>query len=132
MRTEPDVTRVVRSWLEEGANRMPERVLDSVMELLPSTPQRRPMWLVRRLPNMNNFTRVAVAAAAVLVLAVVAFNVLPRSSGFGTPTVTATPTPTASPSPTAAATPSASPTASPVAIGTADQGRLQPSGRYSI
>lgn len=107
MRTEPDVTRVVRSWLEEGANRMPERVLDSVMELLPSTPQRRPMWLARRFPNMNNFARVAVIAAVVIIVVIAAVNILPRQAGFGAPGPTPTtpvPTPTVTPSPTVAGT----------------------------
>ena len=32
MRTNPDVTRAVRSWLDEGVDRLPERVLDSVLD----------------------------------------------------------------------------------------------------
>ena len=30
MRTDPDVTRAVRSWLDEGVDRLPERVLSAV------------------------------------------------------------------------------------------------------
>ena len=35
MRTDPEVTRSVRSWLEEGVDRVPDRVLDSVLEAVP-------------------------------------------------------------------------------------------------
>ena len=35
MSTEPEVTRIVRSWLAEGADCMPDRVLDSVLDRLP-------------------------------------------------------------------------------------------------
>lgn len=45
---------------------------------------------------MNNVTRLAVAAAAVLVVAVLGYNFLPRSGGVGA----SAPTPTASPTPT--------------------------------
>jgi hypothetical protein len=45
--------------------------------------------------------RVAAAAAALVAVAVIGFNVLPRQSGVGTPNTTPTPSPTASPSPIA-------------------------------
>ena len=44
MSTDRDVTRIVRSWLEEGATALPDRVLDAVLDQVPSTSQRRPRW----------------------------------------------------------------------------------------
>ena len=41
MSTDRDVTRIVRSWLEEGVTALPDRVLDAVLDQLPATPQRR-------------------------------------------------------------------------------------------
>jgi len=97
MRTDPDVTRVVRSWLDEGVDRLPERVLDSVLEAVPSTPQRRPMWSSWRYHPMSNIVRVAAIVAAVLVAGVVGIRLLPGGQ-VGSPAPT--PSPTASPSPT--------------------------------
>ena len=48
MSTERDVTRIVRSWLEEGATALPDRVLDAVLDQVPATSQRRPLWPARR------------------------------------------------------------------------------------
>ena len=65
MSTDRDVTRIVRSWLEEGVTALPDRVLDTVLDQLPATPQRRAWWPARRLREMNNFAKFAIAAAAV-------------------------------------------------------------------
>ena len=54
MSTDRDVTRIVRSWLEEGATALPDRVLDAVLDQLPATPQRRAWWPARRFREMNN------------------------------------------------------------------------------
>lgn len=93
MSTEPEVTRVVRSWLAEGADRMPERVLDSVMDRLPTTPQRRPSWPARRFSTMSTPARLGVAAAAIAVVAIAGYAVLPRNASVGVPTPTASPSP---------------------------------------
>ena len=53
MSTDRDVTRIVRSWLEEGATALPDRVLDAVLDQLPATPQRRAWWPARRFREMN-------------------------------------------------------------------------------
>ena len=53
MSTDRDVTRIVRSWLEDGATALPDRVLDTVLDQLPATPQRRAWWPARRLREMN-------------------------------------------------------------------------------
>jgi hypothetical protein len=104
MSTDRDVTRIVRSWLEDGATALPDRVLDNVLDQLPATPQRRSWWPARRFGDMTTLTRLALAAAAVLVVAVVGFNFLPGGGGIGG----SGPTPSPSPSPT--------PTPSPIAI----------------
>ena len=41
MTTDRETTRIVRSWLQLGVDRLPERVLDAVLDVLPATPQRR-------------------------------------------------------------------------------------------
>ena len=112
MSTDRDVTRIVRSWLEEGATALPDRVLDAVLDQVPATSQRRHLWPARRLNEMNNALKVAIVAAAVVVIAVVGFNLVPRRAGIGGPG----PSPSASPTQTPAPTPSpiASPSASNV------------------
>ena len=42
MSTDRDVTRIVRSWLEEGVTALPDRVLDAVLDQLPATPSAGP------------------------------------------------------------------------------------------
>ena len=93
MSTDRDVTRIVRSWLEEGATALPDRVLDEVLDRVPATPQRRAWWPARRLPYMNNALKMAIATAAVVVVAVAGFSLVPRDSvGGPTPTPTSSPT----------------------------------------
>jgi hypothetical protein len=96
-RTERDTSRIVRSWLEEGVDRIPDRVLDAVESRLPATHQRRANWLARRFPIMNTNTfRFGVAAALVVALALIGWRFLPGSNIGGDPT----PTPAASSLPT--------------------------------
>ena len=97
MSTDRDVTRIVKSWLEEGVTALPDRVLDTVLDRLPATRQRRSWWPPRRFANMNSYARIAIAAVAVVAIAVVGYNLLPRTGGVGsrpTPGPTATPKPT--------------------------------------
>ncbi len=122
MRTEPEVARIVRSWLEDGVDRAPERILDATLERVPTTPQHRPMWPARRLPQMPIFVRLAAATAAVIVVALGATMLLPDLGGVGVPT----PSPTVLPSPSAPA-PSAGGT-----LGTADIGRSLTPGTYQV
>lgn len=105
MSTDRDVTGIVRSWLEEGATALPDRVLDTVLDRLPATSQRRPWWPAWRFREMNNVWKLAIAAAAVVVVAIVGINLLPGRGGVGV----AVPSPTPSPSPTASPSPSPSP-----------------------
>ena len=49
MSTERDVTRIVRSWLRTDEHESADRVLDTVLDLLDATPQRRSWWPARRI-----------------------------------------------------------------------------------
>jgi hypothetical protein len=94
MSADRDVTRVVRSWLHEDAYEDADRILNLVLHEIDTTPQRRANWLARRFPPMNNYVRFALGAAAVVVAALLAINLLPRSGGVGgQPTATPEPTP---------------------------------------
>jgi hypothetical protein len=108
MSTDRDVTAIVRSWLDEGATRLPDRVLDSVLDHVPSTPQRRGFWPARRFRPMNGSLKVLLAGAAVVAVVAVGFAMLPRSSPETSRGATPSPTiaPTATPIPTATPLPS--------------------------
>jgi hypothetical protein len=98
MSTDRETTLAVRSWLEAGVTRLPDRVLDAVLDQVPATPQRRSWWPARRSNLMNIYAKLAVAAAAVLVIAVAGSQLLPGRSGPGVPT--SAPSPAATPEPT--------------------------------
>jgi hypothetical protein len=103
MSADRDVTRIVQSWLEEGVTALPDRVLDTVLDLLPATPQRRAPWPVRRLLDMHIPARIAVAAAAVAAVAVVGAIAIPKGGGAAVqppPSPTSAPSPTTRPAPT--------------------------------
>ena len=106
MSTDRDTTRIVRSWLEEGVTALPDRVLDAVLDQLPATSQRRPWWPARRFREMNNALKLAIAAAAVVVVALVGINLMPGSGVIGGPGPSPTPNPTPTLSPTQAPSPS--------------------------
>jgi hypothetical protein len=71
MNSERDSTRIVRSWLESGSTAIPDRVVNAVLAELPSRPQRRSRWSLRRSPTMKFLLPIVAAGAAVAVLAVV-------------------------------------------------------------
>jgi hypothetical protein len=94
MSSDRDTTRIVRSWLEDGATRLPDSVLDSVLDDLPTTPQRRATWWpARRLSTMNTSIRFALAAAVVAVAAMLGYAYL-AGPNVGDP-VDGDPSPTA-------------------------------------
>ncbi|MEX2135659.1 MAG: hypothetical protein WEB29_01690 [Chloroflexota bacterium] len=106
MSTERDVERIVRSWMDEGVNALPDRVLDLVLDQVPATPQRRAGWLARRFPPMNsNIVRFGIAAVVIALAVVVGINFLPGPN-TGSP-------PEATPSPSATAEPTLSPASAP-------------------
>jgi len=93
--TDRDTKRIVRSWLENGVTALPDRVLDAVLDELPTTLQRRATWWpARRFPEMNNTAKLTLAAAAAVVVAAflgIRF-LLPGDVGIGSPGPTPTPT----------------------------------------
>jgi hypothetical protein len=102
MSTDRDTTRIVRSWLRTDEYESADRVLDAVLDQLDTTPQRRATWPARRLPEMNNTAKLALAAAAVVVVALLGINfLLPGGPSIGGPgpsieaSLTPEPTPTA-------------------------------------
>ena len=93
----------IADWLEDDPYKAPDQALDVVLAAFPSIKQRRAWRVPWRFPNVNGITRIALAAAAIVAVAVgglYVFNSGP--SGPGGPTI-----PTPSPIPSAA--PSASP-----------------------
>ena len=84
MTTEHDPrTRIVLSWLHEDAHEDAQRYLLRALDEVDTTPQRRPWWPARRFPTMNTFAKLAIAAAAVLVVAVAGLQLVPRTSTPG-------------------------------------------------
>ncbi len=69
MSSDRELTHIVRSWLEEGVNVLPDRVVDDVLAQLPVTSQRRPWWRAWRTRLMNSTMKFAAAALTVLVVA---------------------------------------------------------------
>jgi hypothetical protein len=122
VKSERDTTRIVRSWLESGVTDLPDRVLDQVLDQLPTTPQRRHQWQARRSYTMNSTLKMVIAAAAVVVVGVVGFGLV---SGSSVPGVGASPTAT----PSAAPTPV--PSASPILLLPSANTAIEP-GRYRI
>jgi hypothetical protein len=97
MTTERDPrTRIVLSWLHEDAHEDAERVLLRALDEVDATAQHRRSWPVRWLTDMNAFAKLAIAAAAVVVIAVAGIQFLPRSGTSGGPP-SPTPSPTATP-----------------------------------
>ena len=88
-----DVNRAIRSWLHEDRHEDVSRVAGTVLDQVQTTRQRRSLWPARRFEFMNTYAKFALAAAAVLVVAVVGYNVLPGRGGVGGSTATASPSP---------------------------------------
>jgi hypothetical protein len=97
--TDRDTTRVVRSWLDEGVNRLPDRVLDAVLDQIPATHQRRGRWWpVRWFPTTSAAVTFALAAAALAIVVVLGLSslVAPNVGAPGVDEPTPSPLPTAS------------------------------------
>jgi len=95
MNQRSDIDRVLQVWMDDGPSTMPDRVIDVVADRISVQRQRRSWRLLRRLA-MNPIFKLGAAAAAVLVIAVVGYNLLPGPSGPG-----AGPSPSPSPTPQA-------------------------------
>lgn len=96
MDPDPDVTRIVRSWLRTEEHESADRVLRDVLALLDGNTQRRSWWPAWKFASMSGVARLAIAAAAVVVVAVVGIRLLPASVGVGGPSASGLPTPSIS------------------------------------
>lgn len=117
MTQQRDIERLLDHWFDDGPGQAPDRVVDIVTDRIERQSQR-PAWRLHwRSSPVNAYTKIAVAAAAVLIVAVVGYNLLPgRSTGVG------------GPAPSTSAPPTATPTATPVAL---PEGPLA-GGRYRV
>jgi len=111
MTTDRDTTRIVRSWLSSDEHESADHVLDTVLDLLDATPQRRAWWPAWRIAQVNTYAKLATAAAALVAVAVVAVMFLPRATGVSSPGPSASFGPSLGPStpPSAEASGSAGP-----------------------
>jgi hypothetical protein len=109
IRSEPD--RLIAAFLDEGWDELPDRAYDEVRAEIEHTRQR-VVFGPWREQQMSNFAKIALAAAAVVLVGVVAINFLPSLGGTGGPPAS-TATPTASPTAAPTAEPTAAPTAEP-------------------
>ena len=118
--TENDFDRTVRLWLQYGPNQLADRVLDSALDEIHVTRQRRVWGPARRSSSMNTTMKLAIAAAAVVVVAIAGFDLLP-GGGPGGPIATPIPTPT----------PTLTPIPSPASFDSHAFGALEP-GTYVL
>ena len=80
MKNKPDIERVLDRWFEEGPTVVPDRVLESALEMINQTSQRRVWYVSWRYGAMSNFAKVAVAGVLVLAVGVVGFVLAERNS----------------------------------------------------
>jgi hypothetical protein len=123
-------TRIVLSWLREDAHENAERALLRALDEVETTPQCRSWWAARRFPTMNAYAKLAIAAAAVLLVAVVGYQFLPSNSRVGG-VPNATPSQTSAAATVPVSTSSPAPTASLVAEPQIPEGSIAP-GTYSF
>ena len=117
MTQQRDIERLLDHWFSDGPVQAPDRVVDIVGDRIERQSQR-PAWRLHWRPTtVNAYAKIAVAAAAVLIVAVVGYNLLPgRSTGVGGPAPSVNPTvrPTATPTATPPAPSTVSATPSPL------------------
>ncbi len=99
---ENDFDRTARLWLDDGPTRSPDRVLQSALDEIHVTRQRRSWWPARRIFDMNAM-KAAIGGAVIVAAVALAIVILPAGSGgfagFGGPAATPTPVPTPVPTP---------------------------------
>jgi hypothetical protein len=110
MTTRRDPDAILAAWLEEGPDVLPESTRRAIEVAARTTHQsRHPKWMTWRFQNMNGMTRLALAAAAVVAVAVGGLYLFrpatDRSGGVGGP---------GSPAPSASSSPRPSTSASPL------------------
>jgi hypothetical protein len=108
-----DIDRLIGAYLEDGVDGLADDSYDAVRSQIDHTRQR-VVFGPWREDQMRRYAIFGIAAAAVVLVAVVGIQLLPKSGGgIGgqpTPTATVTAAPTATPSPTLSPAPIADPT----------------------
>jgi hypothetical protein len=100
MTTHRDHDRSISAWLvSEAPDRAPDDVLEASRERLRHTRQRRAWMPAWRYSFMNSFAKLAGAAAAILVVGFVGYQLLPGTGGPGGPSTGPTIAPTPPPTP---------------------------------
>ena len=118
MTTRPDPDPVISAWLnDEAADRAPERLLAATRTRIQSTNQRRALRPAWRLQSMNNRFRLGGALAAIAVIVVLGFVLIPKPIGSGGP-------PLPSPSPSLGPSPSPTPSSTPAPPAVIPPGQL--------
>lgn len=119
MNRSPDVERVLRDYFADDGLTAPDYVLDVVESRISRQPQRR-TWPFPGRTNVNTQIKLIAGLAAALIVAVVGWNLVPRSGGSG-----------GSPTPSPSATTTASPTATIAAVQQLPEGVLS-GGTYRL
>jgi hypothetical protein len=105
MTTDREIERILDRWLADGPSNAPDRVVDDLADRIARVGQRPALRLDRRPYPMNLPLKLAWLAAAVVVVAVAGYALLPRPAvNVGGPSPTPPVSPSPSPTPTAAAT----------------------------
>lgn len=119
MTAQRDPERLIRAVLDEGPTELPDRAYEALRAQIDQTRQRVVIGPWRE-SQLLNFTRTALVATAVVVVAVVGYNLLPGRAVVGGPEPPTTPVASASPAASPAAVSSAAtatPLASPAELG---------------
>src|SRR4051812_13124600 len=124
MTDDRDLSLILDRWLDDGPTEMPDRVIDVTAARI-SRQRQRPAWrLPRKERPMTGYAKPLVALAAAVIVAVIAYSLIPTNSAVvGTPA-----SPTTTPAATASASPSASPAPIVLRAGTIESG-TSPAGR---
>ena len=104
MNRRSDIDRVMEVWMADGPTAIPDRVVDVVAARIGVQRQRR-AWPFQGRTTVTTQIKLIAGLAAALVVAVVAWQLLPGTTGPGAPT--AAPTPSPQPTATVTAAPSA-------------------------
>jgi hypothetical protein len=105
MNPDRDFDRLLDQWFADGPLEVANRVVGQVADRIERQPQR-PAWRLLWRSPMRPAITYGLAAAAVLVVALLGYNLLPKGASVGGPPTTTTPaSQPPSPAPTAAALP---------------------------
>jgi hypothetical protein len=99
----PDLDLVLRHYFADDSSTASDHVLDVIEERIVRQPQRHAWRVLWRDPHVNTYVKALAAIAAVIVIAVVGFNLLPVGSNpaVGGPAASPSVSPSAPPSPSA-------------------------------